>query len=156
MTVSTKIIKNLLGEFVSPEVVKLAQQKDYNMSVWNRNVDAYNKYSEVKFFKTEGTIYAFDYYVIYIVDGIRFLGKVEYSSSLSSGGFCFGFFNEGIKDIKILEALQVLPEYKDIHLDSLTILGYENNFRISTCNKARQEMREETIKNKSRFFTKEF
>lgn len=152
---SVKILKNLKGEFVSSEVVKAATQKEYNQSAWNSTVERYAKYEEVKFFKTIGKIYEFDYYVIYIADGIRFLGEVSYSSGLSSGGFAYGFFTEGIKDKEMLEKLKDVPGMEGIGEDSLTIMSHVDG-RINTSEAARQYMRTQTNDINCRFYTKKF
>lgn len=153
---SVKIIKNLVGEFVSSEVVKAATQREYNSSEWNKTVDRYSKYEEVQFFKTPGTIYEFNYYVVYIADGIRFLGEVTYSSCLSNGSFSYGFFMVGMKDKEAVEKLvAVYPEMKDIGKDSLTCLSHTAG-RIGTSIEARVWMRKETANLKTRFFTKCF
>ena len=152
---SVKILKNIVGEFVSAEVVKEATQKEYNQREWNNTVDRYSKYDEVRFFKTPGTIYDFNYYVIYIADGIRFLGEISYGSSLSSGSFVYGFFTEGVKDKEVLEKLKDFPDFENFGQDSLTILCHSEG-RIATHEKARQYMRDETEVLKGRFFTKLF
>jgi hypothetical protein len=156
MTQSVRILKNLVGEFVTPNEVKEASQKDYNQSIWENTVDRYLKYDEVRFFKTTGTHYEFDYYVIYLIEGIRFLGLVSYGSSLTNGGFAFGFFTEGMKDKEMVAKLvKEVPELKGIENDSLTILTH-NEGRISTGHKARNWMKTESASLNTRFFTKEF
>jgi hypothetical protein len=155
MEASVKIIKNLRGEFVEAAQVKEATQKEYNQREWNNTIDRHSKYDEVRFFKTPGTIYEYDYYVIYVTDGIRFLGQVSYSSSLTSGGFAYGFFTEGVKDKNILELVSKHPELKGIEEDSLTILVHSEG-RIGTHGKARNYMREQTKDLPNRFFTKQF
>ena len=155
MESSVKILKNLVGEFVTAEVVKEATQKEYNQSEWNRTVDRYSKYSEVKFFKTEGTIYDFNYYVIYIADGIRFLSQVSYGSCLSNGSFAYGYFTEGFKDKKVLEKVKDIPGFENFGQDQLTILSHSVG-RINTSVEARNYMKEETRTLSSRFYTKEF
>jgi len=155
MTQSIKILKNLVGEFVTVETVKEATQKEYNQSIWNNTVDRYNKYDEVKFFKTPGTIYEFNYYVIYVVEGIRFLQEISYGSSLTNGGFAFGFFTEGIKDKELLEKLKDVEGFEDFGKDSITILSFTEG-RIDTTKEARQFMKLETEKLNIRFFTKSF
>ena len=157
MEQSVKIIKNLLGEFVTADVVKEATQKEYNQREWNNTVDRYSKYDEVRFFKTPGIIYDFNYYVIYITDGIRLLNEVAYSSCLSSGSFSYGFFIEGFKDKELASKLKELDSelYKDLDKDKLTILENSDG-RISTHDKAREYMRTETKSLMTRFFTKLF
>jgi hypothetical protein len=156
MSTPVSIIKNIKGEFVSAQQVKEATQKEYNQSAWNKTVDSYSKYDDCRFFKTPGNIYEFDYLVIYIADGIRFLGEVSYGSSMTSGGFVFGFFMEGNKDPKMLELVKLHPELEGMDQDSLTILGFGDAGRIATNGKARAEMRNETAKLATRFFTKLF
>tara|TARA_R110000822_G_scaffold98828_1_gene223344 strand:+ start:3134 stop:3601 length:468 start_codon:yes stop_codon:yes gene_type:complete len=152
---SVKIIKNLKGEFVGAQQVKEATQKEYNQNEWNKTIDSYSKYDEVRFFKTKGSIYEFDYYAIYVVDGMRFLQVISYGSSLSSGGFAFGFFTEGNKDPMILELMAKHKELEGMDQDSLTILEHSQG-RIATHGKARQWMREQTLSVETRFFTKAF
>jgi hypothetical protein len=156
MSVATQIIKNIKGEFVSAQTVKEATQKDYNKSAWEKTVDRYSGYDDCRFFKTPGNIYEYDYLVVYIADGIRFLGEVSYSSSMTSGGFVFGFFTEGNKDPKMLELVKLYPELEGMDQDSLTILGFGDAGRIATTDQARVEMRRETNKLSTRFFTKKF
>jgi hypothetical protein len=153
---SVKIIKTLAGEFVSSEVVKAGEQREYNQSEWNKAVNRYSEYAECKFFKVAGNIYEFDYYVIYIADGIRFLGEVTYGGSMTNGGFAFGFFTEGIKDKGVLAKLKDYPELKGMGEDSLTILAPGNDTRIGTHGAAREWMRKQTMDIKCRFFTKQF
>jgi hypothetical protein len=155
MTQSIKILKNLVGEFVTVETVKEATQKEYNQSIWNNTVDRYNKYDEVKFFKTPGTIYEFNYYVIYVVEGIRFLQEISYVSSLTSGGFAFGFFTEGIKDKELLEKLKDVEGLEDLGKDSITILSFTEG-RVDVTKETRQFMKLETEELNTRFFTKSF
>tara|TARA_R110000782_G_scaffold107898_2_gene196294 strand:+ start:986 stop:1453 length:468 start_codon:yes stop_codon:yes gene_type:complete len=152
---SVKIIKNLKGDFVDAKEVKDATQKDYNQSEWNKTIDSYSKYDEAVFFKTKGSIYEFDYYAIYIVDGIRFLQEISYGSSLSSGGFAFGFFTEGNKDPMILELMAKHKELEGIDQDCLTILEHSQG-RIATHKEARDYMRKQTQSLSSRFYTKAF
>lgn len=157
MEASVKIIKNLIGEFVEAAQVKEATQKEYNQASWNNTVDRYSKLN-AKFFKVLATesLYEYDYYVIYIADGIRFLAQVSYSSSLSSGGFAYGFFTKGMEDREAaLELVSKHPELKGIEEDSLTILVHSEG-RIGTHGKARNYMREQTRDLQNRFFTKEF
>jgi hypothetical protein len=156
MEASVKIIKNLSGEFVKATQVKEATQKEYNQREWNNTVGRYSKYGEVTFFKTPGTIYEYDYYAIYIADGIRFLANISYSSSLTNGGFAYGFFTKGMEDREAaLELVSKHPELKGIEEDSLTILVHSDG-RIGTHGKARNYMREQTRDLQNRFFTKEF
>lgn len=151
-----RILKNLVGEFVSAQVVKAATQKEYNQREWNNTVDRYSKYDECRFFKTPGTIYEFDYYVVYVADGIRFLGQVSYGSCLSSGGFVYGFFTKGMEDKEAaLELISKYPELKYMEQDSLTILGFKKG-RLDTSEKTRSFMREQTADLGTRFFTKLF
>lgn len=152
---SVKVLKNLEGEFVSAEVVKAGNQREYNQSVWESTVDRYSKYGEVKFFRTEGRIYEFNFYAIYVADGIRFLQEITYGSSLTSGGFAYGFFLEGVKDPKVLESVKDLPGIESLGKDSLTILSHVDG-RINTSEKARDYMRTQTKDLESRFFTKAF
>jgi hypothetical protein len=152
---SVSIIKNLKGEFVGVEQVKEATQKDYNQTAWNKTVDSYTKYDEVRFFKTTGSIYEFDYYAIYVVEGIRFLQVISYGSSLSSGGFAFGFFIKGNKEPEMLELIKKHKELEGMDQDSLTILEHSEG-RIATHKLARNYMREETKKIETRFYTKCF
>jgi hypothetical protein len=156
MLESVKILKNLSGKFVSAEEVKQATQKDYNQYEWNKTVDGYLMAQEVRFFKTKGSIYDFDYYVIYLVDGIRFLQEVSYSSSLTSGGFAYGFFTMGLDDEEACKkVVEKFPELAGIEHDKLTILSH-NDGRIATHAKARAWMREESAKLPTCFFTKKF
>ena len=95
---STLTLKTLVEKVVTEvtaEQVKEATQKDYNQREWNKTVDRYLGYdSNAKFYCTPGRIYSMDYYVVYMTrEGIRFLAEVQYGSSLSSGGFAFGWFH---------------------------------------------------------------
>ena len=156
MEKSVKVLKTLKGEFVTAEVVKEATQKEYNQREWNKLVDRYSTYSEVKFFKTPGTIYDFNYYVIYVADGIRFLIEVSYGGCLSNGGYSFGFFTEGLKDKEQFE--KIVSQYPDmvgIDKDTLTFLSY-NEGRIADSLSNRVQMREETKSVVTRFYSKVF
>ena len=157
MEASVKIIKNLRGEFVEAAQVKFSNQfnKDRRyQSSWNMEVDRFSNLN-ARFFKTPGTIYPFDYYVIYVADGMRFLKQLSYCSSLTNGGFAYGFFTEGIKNQETLELVAKHPELKGIEEDSLTIL-VSSEGRVGTHGKARNYMREQTRDLQNRFFTKEF
>lgn len=153
-----KILKNLVGEFVGEQTVREATQKEYNQKEWNKIVERYIQTGEVKFFKTPGTIYEFDYYAIYTIDGIRMLKEISYSSCLSSARFVFGFYTEGCKNEEMVAKLKALePEiYKNFDKDQLTILGFAKGGRISPDKETLKAMRKETKSVKERFFTNEF
>ena len=148
-----KIIKKLMGEFVTAEIVKNADQKDYNQRTWNDIVNRYCKYEDVKFLKVPGTIYSFDYWVTYVADGIRFLKEVSYGSSLSNSGFTYGFITNGMKDKEAYEkVIKIMPELVDCDKDSYTIMSYPDDKRLPNDKVYRDYMRLET-KLTNRFFT---
>lgn len=155
-----KVITTLRGEFVTPEVVKDAKQKDYNQSVWEQTVERYNKYSDAKFLQVaskEGDYYPFKYYVTYIADGIRFMQEVSYGSCLSNAGFAYGFITNGLKDPEACKkVLEIMPELEGLDKDSFTIMSYDNDGRLANNKKARDYMRHETGDSVNRFYTNNY
>lgn len=70
--------------------------KEYNESVWNRNIDRMLKFKDVTFFKVEkGNGYDYDrYFVCYTLpEGLKLLKKFSYSSSITNGGFQMALIN---------------------------------------------------------------
>lgn len=64
--------------------------RDYNPSVWDREIDRYAKYDDVEFYvaKADDCFEYNRYYVVYTTrEGIRFFNSVSYSSGLTSRGF---------------------------------------------------------------------
>lgn len=155
-----KIITKLSGEFVTPEVVKEAKQKDYNTYEWKKTVDSYCKYDDVKFLQTENAIdqyYTHNYYVTYVVEGIRFMQEVRYGSCLSSAGFAYGFITNGLKDPEACKKiLEIMPELEGLDKDSFTIMSFDNDGRLANNKQAREYMRHETKESQNRFFTNDY
>lgn len=84
----------LMAVRMNAEQVKADPQREYNPTSWENIVDRYNKYSNVEFYKIlKGNGYEYDrFIVVYTLDeGLRLLGKLSYSSSLTNGGFYYAY-----------------------------------------------------------------
>ena len=67
---------------VTPDEVKINPRGEYNVSIWKQTVDRYAKY-DAKFYQSDEKAYnEDDFFAVYIADGIRFIKRLEFSSSL--------------------------------------------------------------------------
>ena len=127
-TLKTLVDKSVV--VLTVEQVKENPRSEYNKREWGKIVDRYENMEAT--FITDGE----NIYVIYIFDGIRFLKEITYSSSLSVGGFSWGYF-----------------DFKNI-----TVYSYEEG-RIEDSVVNRSIMRADTLKDcfsSKRFYTKVF
>lgn len=101
-------MKTTIATKMTPEQVKQDSAREYNQREWEKNVDRYMKYGEVEFYKVEkDATFSYDrFYVVYTIEGIRFMNQFSYSASLSSNGFVMvhiaPFILKGDKDIEML------------------------------------------------------
>jgi hypothetical protein len=93
---------------LSNEQVKNDSIREYNPTEWIKVVNRYSKFSNVEFFKVEkNDVYEYDrFFVKYeLNDGMIFFNSLDYSSSLSNGGFqtiCISSFD--------VQKMEMLPE----------------------------------------------
>lgn len=75
---------------MTAEAVKQHSKREYNPRLWEETVDRYMKYSNVEFYlldRDEHKSYD-EFFVIYTLpSGLRLMGSLSYSSSLTSAGF---------------------------------------------------------------------
>jgi hypothetical protein len=79
-----------LAKLMTADEVKADEMKNYNEREWIKTVDRYLKYDDVQFYKVgKDKIYSYDrFFVVYTLpEGLRLMASMDYSSSLSSGGF---------------------------------------------------------------------
>lgn len=132
MSYTIKHLATLKGEILTPQQVLEHPRSEYNRAEWVKKVNNYTSKSDCIFIEVQGTSYS-TIYVQYMADGIRFLGTVDYISSLSSTTFSWGY----------------------IHGNEIHVMQYEEG-RIGTDNKARNYMRQACATIQWRFFTKLF
>jgi len=90
MALTLKKLVDVAGTRQTADQVKANSRREYNETTWEKIVDRYvaldGQFILVTDANGKETIY-----VIYVADGIRFLGEVSYGSCLSNGGFSFGY-----------------------------------------------------------------
>ena len=81
---------------LSLEEVLNHSKKEYNSYEWVKTVKSYLKYGDVKFYERVNGPHSYDeIFVVYTLqEGLRLFGGVNYSSCLSSGGFCKVYIND--------------------------------------------------------------
>jgi hypothetical protein len=75
---------------MTAEAVKQHSKREYNPRVWEETVDRYLKYDKVEFYLLDRDKHkSYDeFFVIYTLpSGLRLMGSLSYSSSLTSAGF---------------------------------------------------------------------
>lgn len=76
---------------LTTEEILNSEGRNYNPSIWEREVNAMNKYEDVKFYVAKGNENGYDYdryFVEYTLpDGIRFFKSFGYSASLTNSPF---------------------------------------------------------------------
>jgi hypothetical protein len=103
---------------LSNEQVKNDSIREYNPTEWTKVVNRYSKFSNVEFFKVEkNDVYQYDrFFVKYeLNDGMIFFNSLDYSSSLTNGGFhsiCISSFD--------VQKLEMMPE------NTVQIFGVNN------------------------------
>ena len=93
---------------LSNEQVKNDSIREYNPTEWIKVVNRYSKFSNVEFFKVEkNDVYHYErFFVKYeLNDGMIFFKSLDYSSSLTNGGF-----HEIIISTFDIEKMAMLPE----------------------------------------------
>lgn len=82
--------RKTMASRMTAQEVKNDSQRDYNPREWERAVDRMSNYSDVEFYKVDkGNGYEYDrFFVIYTLpEGLRLLGSLSYSGSMTNGGF---------------------------------------------------------------------
>lgn len=109
----------------------------YNPSIWNQNIERYNKYTDVVFYKVAAcSVYSYNrYFVEYTLpEGLRLLNSFGYSSSLTNGGFFrvdkaqvtkegktfIDFVNLAQDESKMEEARELLKELESSNIIEIT------------------------------------
>jgi len=75
---------------INTEQIRNCETRAYNPSEWDRAIDRFLKFKDVKFYHVpKGDGYDYDrYYAEYLLpEGIRLFNSVSYSSTLCNGGF---------------------------------------------------------------------
>lgn len=125
---------------ITAEQLKAEPTREYNPTEWERTVNRYLKFKNVEFFKADkGEGFEYDrYYVIYTLpEGLRLMGEVSYSSSLTNGGFRMATVCEFI--LKPDSTVEMLPSgavqimFTDMQCEGKPV-------RIGTTPEARQWM----------------
>lgn len=96
---------------MTAEQLKNDNAREYNPSIWVKNIDSYSKYSDVNFFKVcKGNGYDYDrFFVSYTLpEGLRLFATFGYSASITNGGFQEVFINSfDIEAMKVYENNEV-------------------------------------------------
>jgi hypothetical protein len=82
--------KTMKATIISTEQIRNCETRAYNPSEWDRAIDRFLKFQEVKFYHVpKGDGYDYDrYYAEYLLpEGLRLFNSVSYSSTLCNSGF---------------------------------------------------------------------
>jgi hypothetical protein len=146
---------------MTAEAVKADSARDYNPSIWERNVDSYSKYSDVEFYKVNrDEIYGYDrFYVVYTLpEGLRLLSDFGYSSSLTSGGFYLAYIltmDMEIDDNGSIVSCTMLEE-GNVYINTMQVRSKSGEYgAMSNSSAARSKMIEHSKATKQ-IWTKEY
>jgi hypothetical protein len=152
---TTTTIKTMATRLTA-EQVKADSKREYNPEVWEQRVDGYSKYTDVEFYKIEkGNGYEYSrFYVVYTLpEGLRLLGTLSYSSSITSGGFYTAWIKTMDDNFKWYTNGQV--ELVTRKITFINEKGESEQGVIATTKEARKWMTERS-KERQQIFTKEF
>ena len=152
---TTEKIKTMATRMTA-EQVKADANREYNPQAWEEAVNRYSKYTDVEFYKVEeGNGYEYSrFYVVYTLpEGLRLLGTLSYSSSMTNGGFYMAYIREFDDNFQWYTNGQVELVTRKVTFKNEN--GESEEGVIATTKEARKWMTERS-KDRHQIFTKEF